>query len=80
MKFKFIENNRKSFRIGKMCKTLGVTRSGYHHYLKNRYIKRKLENKVILELIERIWKNRHHLYGYRRIHEESLILRLIVFN
>ncbi|NOX66676.1 MAG: IS3 family transposase [Chlorobi bacterium] len=53
-----------------MCKTLGVTRSGYHHYLKNRYRKRKLENKVILELIKQIWKNSHHLYGYRRIHAE----------
>jgi len=70
MKFKFIENNREGFRIGKMCKTLGVTRSGYHRYLKNRYGKRKLENKVILELIEQIWKNSHHLYGYRRIHAE----------
>ena len=70
MKFKFIENNREGFRIGKMCKTLGVTRSGYHRYLKNRYSKRKLENKVILELIEQIWENSHHLYGYRRIHAE----------
>ena len=70
MKFKFIENNRKSFRIGKMCKVLGVTRSGYHSYLKNRYSKRKLENRILLELIKQIWKNSHHLYGYRKIHAE----------
>ena len=70
MKFKFIKYNREYFRIGKMCKILGVTRSGYHHYLKSRYSKRNLENKVIFELIEQIWKNSHHLYGYRRIHAE----------
>jgi len=70
MKFKFIENNRASFRIGKMCKVLGVTRSGYHSCLKKRYSKRKLENRILLELIKQIWKNSHHLYGYRRIHAE----------
>ena len=70
MKFKFIKNNREYFRIGKMCKILRVTRSGYHHYLKSRYSKRNLENKDIFELIEQIWKNSHHLYGYRRIHAE----------
>ena len=70
MKFKFIENNRKDFKIGKMCKVLGVTRSGYHSYLKNRYSKRKMENRILLELIEQIWKNSHKLYGYRRVHAE----------
>lgn len=70
MKFKFIENNRRDFRIGKMCKILGVTRSGYHNYLKNRYSKRKLENRMILELINQIWKNSRYTYGYRRVHAE----------
>jgi transposase InsO family protein len=53
-----------------MCKILEVTRSGYHNYLKNRYSKRKLENRVISELIYQIWKESHELYGYRRIHAE----------
>ncbi len=70
MKFKFIENNRTNFRIGKMCRMLGVTRSGYYHYKKHRYIQRKIENKVILELILQIWKKSHQTYGYRRIHAE----------
>lgn len=70
MKFKFIENNRMNFRIGKMCRILGVTRSGYYHYKKHRYSQRKTENKVILELIRQIWKKSYHTYGYRRIHAE----------
>jgi len=70
MKFKFIENNRTNFRIGKMCRILGVTRSGYYHYKKHRYSQRKIENKVILELIRQIWEKSHHIYGYRRIHVE----------
>lgn len=70
MKFKFIENNRTNFRIGKMCRMLGVTRSGYYQYKKHRYSQRKIENKVILELILQIWKKSHHTYGHRRIHAE----------
>ena len=53
-----------------MCKILEVTKSGYHSYLKNRYSQRKMENKVITELIHKIWDNSHKLYGYRRIHAE----------
>jgi transposase InsO family protein len=53
-----------------MCRILGVTRSGYYHYKKNRYSQRKIENKVILALIKQIWKNSYHSYGYRRIHAE----------
>jgi len=53
-----------------MCKVFGVTRSGYHCYLKNRYSKRKLENRMLLELINQIWKDSHYTYGYRRVHAE----------
>lgn len=53
-----------------MCKVLEVTRSGYYHYLKNRYSQRKLENKAITELIHKIWEQSHRLYGYRRVHAE----------
>ncbi len=53
-----------------MCKILKVTRSGYHHYLKNRYSQLKLENRAITELIYKIWEQSHKLYGYRRVHAE----------
>jgi len=53
-----------------MCKVLEVTRSGYHSYLKQRYSQRKLENIVITDLIQKIWKQSHKLYGYRRVHAE----------
>lgn len=53
-----------------MCKVLEVTRSGYHSYLKHRFSQRKLENRVISELIAKIWQQSHNLYGYRRVHAE----------
>ncbi len=53
-----------------MCKILEISRSGYHHYLKNRYCQRKLENKALTELIHEIWEQSHKLYGYRRVHAE----------
>jgi len=70
MKFKFIENNSKNFRIGKMCKVLEVARSGYHSYLKRKYSQRHLVNSALSELIINIWNDNHKLYGYRRIHAE----------
>lgn len=70
MKFKFIKENRKEFHIGKMCKVLGVSRAGYHKYLKNIYSQRRIENQRLLELIVIIWENTHRSYGSRRIHSE----------
>jgi len=53
-----------------MCEILEISRSGYHHYLKDRYCQRKLENKALTELIHEIWEQSHKLYDYRRIHAE----------
>ena len=53
-----------------MCNVLEVTRSGYHSYLKQRYSQRKLDNRAITELIQKIWEQSHKLYGYRRVHAE----------
>jgi transposase InsO family protein len=70
MKYKFIMENRVEFRIGKMCKVLNVSRSGYHNYVKRRYLHRENEEIIILEKIKEIHKNSRELYGSPRIYQE----------
>ena len=70
MKYKFIYENRGNFRLGKMCQTLEVSRSGYHNYLKRRFSQSQLENMQILEEIRRIYDRHKGRYGSPRITQE----------
>ena len=70
MKYKFIMENRKEFRVGKMCKVLNVSRSGYHNYVKRIYIRRENDEIIILEKIKEIHKKSRELYGSPRIYQE----------
>lgn len=70
MKYRFIMENLKRFRIGKMCEVLEVSRSGYHKYIKGRLSQRKIENMKIVERIKKIYENVRGRYGSRRIHAE----------
>ena len=70
MKYKFIMENRKEYRLGKMCKMLEVSRSGYHNYVRGKMSQRKLENQMILERIRRIHHLSRGLYGSPKIYQE----------
>lgn len=70
MKYKFIMENRKEFRLGKMCKILNVSRSGYHNYVKRRFSRRESDENIILGKIKEIHKNSRELYGSPRIYQE----------
>ena len=70
MKYKFIMENRKEFRLGKMCKMLEVSRSGYHNYVRRKMSQRRLENQMILERIRRIHHLSRGLYGSPKIYQE----------
>jgi putative transposase len=70
MKYKFIMENRKEFRLGKMCEVLNVSRSGYHNYVKRRFRCKETDDNIILEKIKEIHKNSRFLYGSPRIYQE----------
>lgn len=70
MKYKFIMENRKEFRLGKMCKLLGVSRSGYHNYIRRKLKPRGLRQQHLLEQIKRIFERSRGLYGSPRIYRE----------
>jgi putative transposase len=70
MKYNFIMENRKEYRLGKMCKMLEVSRSGYHNYVRRKMSQRQLENQMLLERIRRIHHLSRGLYGSPKIYQE----------
>lgn len=54
MRYQFIREHREQFRIGTMCKVLGVSRSGYHAWLERPQSKRSQENAQLLKEIREI--------------------------
>jgi len=70
MKYKFILENRGQYRLGKMCKILNVSRSGYHRYLKQKVSQRQRENQWLLEQIKNVYNRFRCVYGSPRIYKE----------
>lgn len=59
---------RNEFPIGKMAKTLGVSRSGYYKYINRSESKRFLVNRTLLDAIMKVYKQNKGVYGSPRIH------------
>jgi len=70
MKYEFIERYRSCFEVGKMCRALKVTRSGYYRWRNNPMSRRDKENKELLREIREVHKMIRFTYGSPRIHAE----------
>ena len=70
MKYRFIMNHRKEFRLGKMCEVLEVSRSGYHNYVRSKARQTELGNLKLLVEIKRIYSKSRGIYGGPRIYRE----------
>jgi len=63
MKFKFIENNRSSFPVKKMCHVLSVSPSGYYRWKKAPISNQKVENKKLRERINELYSQHKGMIG-----------------
>jgi len=63
MKFKFIENNRSSFPVKKMCPILNVSSSGYYRWRKSPVSSRKIEKERLQERIKELFKQHNGMVG-----------------
>lgn len=63
MRYQFIQNNRSSFPVKKMCHTLRVTPSGYYRWLKQPFSARRTENDQLTVRIEQIFKQHNGMVG-----------------
>ena len=58
------------FEVMRMCRVLGVSRSGYYSYLRRGLSPRREENKRFLSRIKDIWKGSRGVYGSPRVTAE----------
>jgi len=70
MKYWFMEKYRDMFRVRRMCKVLGVSRSGYYAWRMRRPSTRQKDNEQFLEHIWDAHKRSRSLYGSLRITAE----------
>lgn len=63
MKYHFIAQHQREFRVKSMCMVLGVSRSGYYEWRCRRPSARALENARLLEKIRQIHQQAREAYG-----------------
>jgi transposase InsO family protein len=70
MKYHFMDRYGSGFEVKKMCRVLGVSRSGYYVYLRRGLNRRHEENRSLLTKIQEIWESSRGVYGSPRITAE----------
>jgi len=72
MKYRFISDHRESFKVGRMCKLLNVSRSGYYALRKRPESRRSLENRALEDKIRVLHTASHGIYGSPRVHQDLI--------
>ncbi len=70
MKYFFIQRYGSGFGVRRMCRVLGVSRSGYYSYLRRGLSRRHEENRRLVEKIKQIWHEVRGVYDSPRITAE----------
>jgi len=69
MKFKLIEAEKANHDVNKLCKLLGVARSGYYAWRRRSVSRRAAEDQELLKEIVEIHVEGRRLYGSPRVHD-----------
>ena len=72
MKFRFISTHRETFTVGRVCKLLNVSRSGFNAWLKRPESRRSRENKSLEAKIRVLHAASHGIYGAIKIHQDLI--------
>lgn len=70
MRFRFVAENRGTFKVGRMCDIVGVSRSGFYAWLRRPQSQRKMKNQQLAIKIRLIHGQSRKSYGAPRIHRE----------
>lgn len=63
MKYEFVKEHRKEFRVERMCSALGLSRSGFYAWLQGRTSHRRCENDRLLRAIKTVHAASKDNYG-----------------
>ena len=72
MRFAFIEQNEQAFQVTALCKTFGVSRSGYYDWKDRPVSETSQKKETLLGEIEVIHDQTKQVYGSPRVHQELL--------
>ena len=72
MKFRFISAHRETFKVGRMCTLLNVSRSGYYAWLKRPQSRRSIENRSLEDKIRVFHAASYGIYGSPKIHKDLI--------
>ncbi len=70
MKFHFIAAHRQQFRLGSLCRVLGVSRSGFYAWATRPAPRQAERNDALLVHIRAAYARGRYAYGAPRIHQE----------
>lgn len=70
MKFRFVQEHRETFRVGKMCEVLKVSRSGFYAWRKRQPSRRVREDETIAEQVRAVHRESSGIYGSPRVYRE----------
>jgi transposase InsO family protein len=73
VKFAFVRDHRKRWRISVMCRVLKVARSGFYAWCKRRPSARAKRNAQLLAKIRKVSLENRELYGSPRVHRALLV-------
>jgi transposase InsO family protein len=70
MKYRFISDHRGTFKVGRMCTLLNVSRAGYYAWCKRPESRRSRENRALEAKIRVLHAASHGIYGSPKIHRD----------
>jgi hypothetical protein len=70
MKFRFISDHRETFKVGRMCTLLNVSRSGFYAGSRRPESRRSRENRSLGGKIRVYHAASHGIYGSPKIHQD----------
>lgn len=72
MKYTFIKANRNNYPITLLCKVMDVSRRGFYNWLERPLSNRDKKNRLLKEVIIRVFYENRCVYGAPRIHQSLL--------
>ena len=72
MKYAWIAGNRDSFPIARMCRTLGVSPSGYYAWRKREPSPQSRRRDQIAQAAVEAYQESYGVYGYRKVHDDLI--------
>ena len=70
MKYAWVKNHCDSYEVNRLCRVLGISRSGYYRWLTATPSRRERRGQAIGEQAKRVFEENHGSVGYRKVHEE----------